>query len=395
MGPSSVRPTRTCSPGECGQWFSTAPSTRSQPSPASSHGSPTTSLRPTWGSRSSSSSAERAGPARCALAGHGQPVVRRVSKLLRRVRREPIPAPTATPRGRLNYGELLTALYPALGSPATWPGLARDLEAAVEGAVRLSRPRREAPRKGSGPPSCPQGDQLRGHPGLGRGRRPGRASSIGSPGSVASAARFSVGGCGPHAPRGRARAPTADTGPWTARTRTPILVVGTTFDPATSFANARRVAGLLGNSVLLTHTGYGHVSVSDPRRRLRRARHSAVPAPRRAAAARHRLPIGPQALRPELRLAGASSKPVHHRRPGLRRRLHRRARDWPRSTGISTSVSMRSSGSSSRSTSCSRSRRFQPQSWRGAWGPRGSPRPAWRCSLSVVSSADCPRRWRR
>jgi TAP-like protein len=36
------------------------------------------------------------------------------------------------------------------------------------------------------------------------------------------------------------------------------------FDPATSYANARRVARRLGNAVLLTHDGYGHTSDSDP-----------------------------------------------------------------------------------------------------------------------------------
>ena len=54
------------------------------------------------------------------------------------------------------------------------------------------------------------------------------------------------------------------TGPWNASTPNPILVIGTRFDPQTPFANARRVAGLLGNAVLLTHNGYGHTSESDP-----------------------------------------------------------------------------------------------------------------------------------
>ncbi len=54
------------------------------------------------------------------------------------------------------------------------------------------------------------------------------------------------------------------TGPWNASTHTPILVIGTRFDPQTPFANARRVARLLGNAVLLTYEGYGHTSENDP-----------------------------------------------------------------------------------------------------------------------------------
>jgi pimeloyl-ACP methyl ester carboxylesterase len=52
--------------------------------------------------------------------------------------------------------------------------------------------------------------------------------------------------------------------PWNATTRHPILVIGTRFDPNTPLANARRAARRLGNAVLLTHDGYGHLSRRDP-----------------------------------------------------------------------------------------------------------------------------------
>jgi hypothetical protein len=45
---------------------------------------------------------------------------------------------------------------------------------------------------------------------------------------------------------------------------TPILVIGTRHDPNTPYGNAVRAAHLLGNAVLLTHDGYGHVSFQDP-----------------------------------------------------------------------------------------------------------------------------------
>jgi pimeloyl-ACP methyl ester carboxylesterase len=54
------------------------------------------------------------------------------------------------------------------------------------------------------------------------------------------------------------------TGPWNATTKHPILVIGTRFDPNTPLRNARRAARRLGNAVLLTHDGYGHLSRRDP-----------------------------------------------------------------------------------------------------------------------------------
>jgi hypothetical protein len=80
------------------------------------------------------------------------------------------------------------------------------------------------------------------------------------------------------------------TGPWNATTRNPILVIGTRIDPNTPLRNAqlcypsilrvlpgdavieldrrreRRLlaARRLGNAVLLTHDGYGHLSHRDP-----------------------------------------------------------------------------------------------------------------------------------
>ena len=53
-------------------------------------------------------------------------------------------------------------------------------------------------------------------------------------------------------------------GPWNHATKTPILVVGTRYDPNTAFVNAQVTARRLGNAVLLTHNGYGHVSWQDP-----------------------------------------------------------------------------------------------------------------------------------
>ena len=48
------------------------------------------------------------------------------------------------------------------------------------------------------------------------------------------------------------------TGPWNAKTKTPILLINNTYDPATGYPGAQHAERLLGNAVLLTVAGYGH-----------------------------------------------------------------------------------------------------------------------------------------
>jgi pimeloyl-ACP methyl ester carboxylesterase len=207
---------------------------------------------------------ERAGPARCALAGHG-PVLRRMSALLARLRRGPIPAPSAGPRRQLSYGDLLIDLFARLGSPEQWPKLADGLEQAAAGdgsaletearqaipgyqsalvsAVALQCADKPPPRHG--PQAWPT--VIHRLTGISPLSGPVQGWWLWAPCAswpVASASRYA--------------------GPWNAPTRTPILVIGTRFDPQTPVANARRVARLLSNAVLLTDDGYGHTSSADP-----------------------------------------------------------------------------------------------------------------------------------
>jgi pimeloyl-ACP methyl ester carboxylesterase len=51
------------------------------------------------------------------------------------------------------------------------------------------------------------------------------------------------------------------TGPWTAHTRTPVLIIGNTYDPATPYRNAVTAHRLLPHSALLTVDAVGHTSL--------------------------------------------------------------------------------------------------------------------------------------
>jgi pimeloyl-ACP methyl ester carboxylesterase len=218
---------------------------------------------------------QRAGPARCALAGHGS-VAARVNRVLARLRRAPIPAPSASPRGQLTYPDALQAIlnYMSAG-PAYWPDMADALEAAIggNGSALLTAGRGV---------TAAFSDQVMppGLPGIG-------LTCADSPAWQSPAAwrqvlaRFTFVShiygpvlfwwrwamCASWPTRSADRY----TGPWNAKTKNPVLVVGTNHDPNTPYANARRVARLLGNAILLTHDGYSHISVNDPSACVKRA----------------------------------------------------------------------------------------------------------------------------
>jgi pimeloyl-ACP methyl ester carboxylesterase len=212
---------------------------------------------------------QRAGPARCALAGHGS-VKARVNALFARVKRAPIPAPSAKPAGTLTYSDLITAFFPEMRNPGTWPDFARDLEAAVngDGSALLMKARLFPPMAGSAPEPVAIGcaDSPTRYPPSAWPLVIGRLTRI-------SAFNGPVLGWWLWAPCAAWRARSAEryTGPWNAHTKNPILVIGTRYDPNTSYANARITAGRLGNAVLLTHEGYGHVSLVDPSACVQRA----------------------------------------------------------------------------------------------------------------------------
>jgi pimeloyl-ACP methyl ester carboxylesterase len=216
------------------------------------------------GLRAFESVCQRAGPERCALAGRGA-VAERVTRLLARLRHAPIPALEANPPGALSYGDLSAVLFATLTNPAAWPQLAQDLQRATDGdgsaAATLARTVLAGTRSAAGDSqaaiTCTDS--------------PARQGPGAWPRVIARLSRVSR-WAGPFvgwsnwAPCASWRARAADRylGPWKAHTKNPVLVIGTTLDPATPYANARRVARLLGNAILLTHAGYGHTSEADP-----------------------------------------------------------------------------------------------------------------------------------
>ena len=209
---------------------------------------------------------DAAGPDRCALAGHGTSAAERAKELLARLRQHPIPAPSAEPPGELTYGEALTLLkFAALPAPAIWPQAAALLEAAVQGDASAL----ETIARGYASEEFHRGLE----PGIAIlcADSPARQDAHAWPRVVHRLEAISRIGA---APQGWAvGAPCASwptrgahryTGPWTATTRNPILLVNTRFDPNTPLVNAQLAERRLGNAVLLTHDGYGHLSSADP-----------------------------------------------------------------------------------------------------------------------------------
>lgn len=212
------------------------------------------------------STCDAAGPGRCALAGHGETAAERVGRLFQQAERAPIPAPAATPPGALTANDLLVSSYAPLRDPTLWPDYAAQLEAAVDGdpsalvaaARQATTPRafNEATKSSAiscldGPASKPVSEW---------------PSVIGGLTAVSTMSGALQGWWlwAPCASDWPARSDDSYHGPWDAETDVPILLIGTRYDPSTSYENAVRTEQLLASAVLLTHEGYGHLSVKDP-----------------------------------------------------------------------------------------------------------------------------------
>jgi pimeloyl-ACP methyl ester carboxylesterase len=261
---------------------------------------------------------QSAGPDRCPLAG-SVPAEQRAQALFAQLRRAPLAAPTATPPGRLTYGELLTALKFSYSrrrpcgssSGATWRRRSPGTAPRSRRAPRMSAadPFREVlePMLSIACADSPAGEDANAWPRVVD--RLTRVSRIGGPplGWLIGApcASWPV------------RATDRYTGPWNASTPNPILLVGTRFDPNTPLAGVRHAAQLLGNAILLTHDGYGHISTSDPSacvdEALSRYLVDLRTPPRGTVCRSDRLPFDPDFGQPPPRADGLTAKamPAH------------------------------------------------------------------------------------
>lgn len=217
---------------------------------------------------------EEAGPDRCALAGHGESVADRVAALFDRVRQAPLPVPGSNPEAELVYSDLQVSSFSPLRDPTTWAEYAKNLNAAADGdptalaagAGIWREPGSWAEATKSSAISCLDG--------------PARRSIDEWPAVLADfTANSRMSGAiqgwwlwAPCAAGWPASGADPYTGPWDAETDVPILLIGTRHDPNTNYQNAVDVEQLLGNAVLLTHDGYGHLSFNDASTCIEKAR---------------------------------------------------------------------------------------------------------------------------
>jgi pimeloyl-ACP methyl ester carboxylesterase len=212
---------------------------------------------------------ERAGPERCALAGGGQTAAARVAQLFEQVTGAPIPAPGVKPPllspWTLSYSDLLLSQFEPMRAPSVWPRNAADLDAALRG-------------DGSALASGASGFlSVAGWAGVMTSAAiqcadaPADESSHAWPqviGHLEQVSRLQglVQGWWEWAPCASWPVQGQDNyrGPWNRSTPNPILLINQRYDPNTAYANAVHAEHYLGNAVLLTQEGYGHLWIQDP-----------------------------------------------------------------------------------------------------------------------------------
>lgn len=220
---------------------------------------------------------QQAGPARCALAGGARTAAARADRLFTKLKRESIPAPAASPlglsRSRLSYGDLLLSQFAPERSPSSWPQNGEDLDAALRGdgsALETAARGYLTPAGWTGATtsaaiSCADAAAHRSSRSW---RRTIRRFELRSTLAGPVLGWWLWAPCASWPVRGQ----DAYRGPWTASTPNPVLLIGTRYDPNTPYSNAVKAERLLGNAVLLTHEGYGHLSFQDPSACVEQAR---------------------------------------------------------------------------------------------------------------------------
>ena len=203
---------------------------------------------------------DRAGP-RCAFSG-GDPQAK-WRTLLARARQAPIRIPGGPP---VTYAEIVTSTVQLLADPPeTWSELAGQLQQLYQASTPAARTASPAAAGGAAPATYNNADEAlvavtctdTDNP-----RDPSRWPTVARQrdqrfGPFGSFWAYLSEPCATWPARDHDRY----TGPFNRRTSAPILIVGTRFDPATPYRNARTVARQLPNSRLLTLDGWGHVAL--------------------------------------------------------------------------------------------------------------------------------------
>lgn len=199
----------------------------------------------------------------CPWKGSSANVIRGINRVLATVGRTPLP----THRGRdLVQSEAITAVLYSMYSPAIWPTLRQALRLAKIGdgmglqqiadfAADRTGPNSYATNMASAFPAIACWDSPPA-PGIDGLRTAARAWSADAPvPELAKALSWGNAACSAwygHSPRGAQ--------PAQSSTTAPILVVGTTYDPATPYAWAKSLTRQLGTATLLTYRGDGHTA---------------------------------------------------------------------------------------------------------------------------------------
>ena len=194
----------------------------------------------------------------------------RYEALTQRALLKPIELPDPSGTIRITYADLVAVTLAALYAPVKWPDLA-GLLAALEAAASATDVRQHlaALSAALGLPAAAQHDYpnvVEAFPGVACGETDNPAGYEAWPAAAAAADQrnryfgrpwtwfSSI--CQPWPGQDADRY----AGPWTAATAHPVLVVGNSYDPATPYQGARKVADLLPNSTLLTYAGWGHTA---------------------------------------------------------------------------------------------------------------------------------------
>lgn len=165
----------------------------------------------------------------------------------------------------LNYGDLLISQFQPLRAPSTWPNDAADLAAALRGNGSALENAASAFTSAAGWSSATTSAAIRCADGPAREgpgawlrvfKRQQRISPL--TGAIHFAWEWAPCACWPM------RGQDAYRGPWNAVTPNPILVINQTHDPNSFYGNAVATQRELGNAILLTQEGYGHLYFQDP-----------------------------------------------------------------------------------------------------------------------------------